>query len=136
LKSHEADEHGRLAERCLEYYRTTCMSAAAGARYCLPEWLLWAEVEIDNIRAVLQDCVARQDSARGLDIVASMRYYWITHGTTESLGWLDQFAGSGEASPQPQVGSVYQRRRLGRSPDQPLRTTPEAAPAHACSPLC
>src|SRR5438477_2499208 len=51
VKSRAADEEVRLAECCLEYYRTTCTSAAAWARYCLPEWLLWAEMEIDNIRA-------------------------------------------------------------------------------------
>jgi predicted ATPase/DNA-binding CsgD family transcriptional regulator len=131
LKSREADEHGRLAERCLEYYRTTCLSAAAGARYCLPEWLLWAEMEIDNIRAVLQDCVARRDSARGLDIAASMRYYWITHGTTESLGWLDQFAGSGEASPQTQVGAFYLRGWLSVLQANPVAARPWLARAVA-----
>ena len=131
VKSRAADEEVRLAECCLEYYRTTCTSAAAGARYCLPEWLLWAEMEIDNIRAVLQDCVARRDSARGLDIAASMRYYWITHGTTESLGWLDQFAGSGEASPQTQVGAFYLRGWLSVLQANPVAARPWLARAVA-----
>ncbi|MDQ2743343.1 MAG: LuxR family transcriptional regulator, partial [Chloroflexota bacterium] len=80
LKSREADEEGLLAARCLAYYRTICLSVAAGARYRLPQWLSWVELEIDNIRAVLQDCVARQDASRGLDVAVSMHYFWITHG--------------------------------------------------------
>jgi predicted ATPase/DNA-binding CsgD family transcriptional regulator len=131
LKSHEADEEGLLAERCLEYYRTTCMSAAAGARYRLPEWLAWAELEIDNIRAVLQECVDRKDSASGLDIAVSMRYYWITHGTTESLGWLDQLLASGEASPQTQVSACYLRGWLSVLQAEPAAARPWLARAVA-----
>jgi predicted ATPase/DNA-binding CsgD family transcriptional regulator len=124
LKSQEADEEGLLAERCLEYYRTTCMSATAGARYRLPEWLSWAELEIDNIRAVLQGCVARRDSARGLDIAASLRYYWITHGTTESVGWLDQLLALGEASPQTLVSACYLRGWLSVLQADPAAARP------------
>ena len=109
LKLRDAQEEELLAERCLEHYRTTCLRSADQARYRLLEWLRWAELEIDNIRAVLHQCVARGDSARGLDIAASMKYYWITHGTTESLRWLDQLLGSGEASPRTLVRAYYLR---------------------------
>jgi hypothetical protein len=57
------------------------------------------ELELDDVRAVLQGCVMRHDSARGLDIAASLRYYWVTHGSTESIRWLDQMLGSDDASP-------------------------------------
>src|SRR4029077_4291004 len=109
IKLREADEEDRLEERCLEHYRTMCLESADQARYRLLEWLPWAEMEIDNIRAVLQQCVARGDFARGLDIAASMKYYWITHGTTESVRWLDQLLASGEASPHTQVRAYYLR---------------------------
>ena len=109
LKLHDAHEEELLRERCLEYYRTRCLRAADQARYHLVEWLAWAELEIDNVRRVLQQCLVRGDFVRGLDIAASMKYYWITHGTTESLGWLDQLIGSGEASPQTQVRAYYLR---------------------------
>jgi len=109
IKLDEADEENLLEERCVEYYRTLCLRSADQARYQLLEWLRWAELEIDNIRAVLQQCVARGDVARGLDIAASMKYYWITHGTTESLRWLDQLLGSGEASPLTLVRANYLR---------------------------
>ncbi len=109
LKLREANEEDLLEERCLRYYRTRCLESADQARYRLLEWLAWAELEIDNIRAVLQRCLARGDFARGLDIAASMKYYWITHGTTESLGWLDQLLAPGEASPLTLVRAYYLR---------------------------
>src|SRR5256885_795530 len=109
LKLRDAQEEELLAERCLEHYRTTCLRSADQARYRLLEWLRLAELGIDNIRAVLHQCVARGDSARGLDIAASMKYYWITHGTPESLRWLDQLLGSGEASPLTLVRAYYLR---------------------------
>ena len=122
LKLRDAREEELLAERCLEHYRTTCLRSADQARYRLVEWLAWAELEIDNIRAVLQQCLTRGDSARGLDIAASMKYYWITHGTTESLGWLDPLLASGEASPVTLVRAYYLRGWLSV-----LRADPAAA---------
>ena len=109
LKLRDAREEDLLAERSVEYYRTTCLRSADQARYRLLDWLPWAELEIDNIRAVLHQCVARGDFARGLDIAASMGYYWITHGTTESVRWLDQLLGGGEGSPETQVRAYYLR---------------------------
>jgi predicted ATPase/DNA-binding CsgD family transcriptional regulator len=112
LKLHDGNEQEILGERCLEYYRTTCLRFAKQARYRLLEFLAWAELEIDNIRAVLHQCVARGDLARGLDIAASMGYYWITHGTTESVRWLDQLLAAGEPSPSTLVRACYLRGLL------------------------
>ena len=109
LKLREGHEQETLDERCLEYYRTTCLRFADRARYALLEFLTWADLEIDNIRAVLHLCLARQDFARGLDIAASMGYYWITHGTTESIRWLDQLLAAGEPSPSTLVRACYLR---------------------------
>ena len=109
LKLRDAREEELLLERCLEYYRTTCLQSADQARYRLVEWLAWADLEIDNIRAVLHQCVARGDFARGLDIAASMKYYWITHGTTESVRWLDQLLASGAGPPPTRVRAYYLR---------------------------
>ena len=85
LKLEEADEAELLTERWLEHYRTTCLRLADGARYRLVEWLAWADLEIDNLRGVLGLCVRRGELSRGLDVAVSMRYYWITHGTTEAV---------------------------------------------------
>ena len=105
----DANEDELLRDRCVEHYRTTCLQLAEQARYRLVEWLRWAELEIDNIRAILYECVARGDFARGLDIATSMRYYWITHGTTESIRWFDQLLASGEGSPTTLVRAYYVR---------------------------
>ncbi len=108
-KLRDANEDEVLEDRCLEHYRTTCLRLAEQARYRLVEWLGWAELEIDNIRATLHECVASGDLGRGLDIATSMRYYWITHGTTESIRWFDQLLVSSEGSPTTRVRAYYLR---------------------------
>ncbi len=124
LKVRAADEEELLGERCLEHYRTTCLRSADEARYRLLEWLAWAELEIDNIRTVLQQCLASGDFARGLDIAASMKYYWITHGTTEGLRWLDPLLASGEASPPTLVRAYYLRGWLSLLQGDPAAARP------------
>ena len=103
VRLREANEADLVEERCLEYYRTTCLASVDRARYRLLEWLAWADLEIDNIRAVLQRCIAHGDRARGLDIAASLGYFWITRGTTEGVRWLDQLLPAEEASPETRV---------------------------------
>ncbi|MEA2667396.1 MAG: hypothetical protein QOJ33_330, partial [Chloroflexota bacterium] len=129
LKLKDADEEELLGERCVEHYRTTCLRSADQARYRLLEWLPWAELEIDNIRAVLHQCLARGDSSRGLDIAASMKYYWITHGTTEGLRWLDPLLASGEASPLTMVRAYYLRGWLSLLQADPAAARPWIARA-------
>jgi DNA-binding CsgD family transcriptional regulator len=131
LKLEEADEERLLEERCLEHYRLRCLRSADRARYRLVEWLAWAELEIDNIRAVLQQCLVRGDSARGLDIAASMKYYWITHGTTEGLRWLDPLLASGDASPPTLVRAYYLRGWLSLLQADPAGARPWIARAIA-----
>ena len=123
LKLREANEQDLVEERCLEYYRTRCLASADRARYGLLEWLAWADLEIDNIRAVLQRSVARGDLARGLDIAASLGFFWITRGTTESVRWLDQLLAADEASPKTEVRACYFRGWLSL-----LRADPAEAP--------
>jgi len=121
-KLRDADEEELVKDRCLEHFRTTCLQRAEHARYRLVDWLGWADLEIDNIRAILYDCVSRGDLARGLDIATSMRYYWITHGTTESIRWFDQLLVPGEGSPTTLIRSYYLRGWLSL-----LKGDPEAA---------
>jgi predicted ATPase/DNA-binding CsgD family transcriptional regulator len=111
-KLRDANEEELVRDRCVEHYRTTCLQLAEQARYRLVEWLAWADLEIDNIRAILYECVALGDLARGLDIATSMRYYWITHGTTESTRWFDQLLASSEGSPTTLVRAYYLRSWL------------------------
>jgi len=121
-KLRDAGEEELLRDRCIEHYRTTCLQRAEQARYGLVEWLRWAELEIDNIRAILYDCVARGELERGLDIATSMRYYWITHGTTESIRWFDQLLVSGEEAAPTLVRANYLRGWLDL-----LKGDPQAA---------
>jgi predicted ATPase len=109
LKLRDGQEERVLEELCLEHDRSRCLRSAEQARYHLVDWLEWAELEVDNIRAVLQQCLPHGDFVRGLDIAASMGYYWITHGTSESVQWLDQLLAAGEASPPTQVRAYHIR---------------------------
>jgi DNA-binding CsgD family transcriptional regulator/tetratricopeptide (TPR) repeat protein len=131
LKLQAAGEEDLIAERCLEFYRETCLKSAEGGRYRLIEWLRWAELEIDNIRAMLHQCIARGDRARGLDIAASMRYYWLTHGTTEAIGWLDQLLDAEEASAESRVQAYYLRGWLSLIQADPPTARPWLARAIA-----
>jgi predicted ATPase/DNA-binding NarL/FixJ family response regulator len=90
LKLQDTGEQELLGERCVEYYRLRCQQAAGQARYRLVEWLEWMSLEIDNVRAVIRHCVSQSDGARGLALVTSMGYFWITRATTEGMRWLDQ----------------------------------------------
>ncbi len=90
LKLREAGEVETLAERCTDYYVQLCSLTGPPARYRLAEWLQSMELEIDNIRAILRHCLERGDISRGIDIVASLGWFWITRATTEGVGWLDQ----------------------------------------------
>ena len=133
LKLHEADEEDLLREHCLEHYRLTCLRSIDEARYRLVEWLSWADLEIDNLRAVLHQCIAREDLARGLDIAASMCYYWITHGTTEAVRWLDQLLPAEDASAPTLVRAYYLRGWLSMLQGDPAAGRPWIARAVAAA---
>jgi predicted ATPase/DNA-binding CsgD family transcriptional regulator len=131
LKLRDEHEDGELSERCVDYYWKTCLSTEAEGRYQLRDWLAWVELEIDNIRAVLQHCVSHRDPGRGLDVAAALRYYWITHGTTESIRWLDLLFASGEASPRTQVRALVLRGWLSVVQADPAAARPWLARAIA-----
>ena len=131
LKLRNANEVDVLEERCLEYYRARCLRAAEQARYQPVQWLEWIELEIDNIRLILERCLARGDFARGLDLAAAIGHYWITRGTTESVRWLDQLLASGEASPRTQVRAYYLRGWLSLLQGDPAAARPWIARAVA-----
>jgi predicted ATPase/DNA-binding CsgD family transcriptional regulator len=93
LKAREAGEQHAVEVRCVEYYWDRCQRSAVDARYRLVEALAWMDLEIDNVRAVLQRCVAHQDNQRGLDIASLMGWYWMTRATSEGIQWLDALLG-------------------------------------------
>ena len=90
LKLAEAGEEEAVELRCAEYYRSTGGLSVLEGRYRLLEWLAWADLEIDNVRAVLQRCVIRADAERGIDLAANLGWYWVTRATSEGMRWLDE----------------------------------------------
>ena len=94
LKLAEAGEREAVELRCAGYYRSRSQGSALEGFSRLLEWLEWADLEIDNIRAVLQRCLTHADAACGLDLAASLGWYWVTRATTEGMRWLDEFLGA------------------------------------------
>jgi predicted ATPase/DNA-binding CsgD family transcriptional regulator len=95
----EAGENGDLELRCTEYYVATCAAMALQARFRLPAWLAWMDLEIDNIRSVLRRCLVSSDSRNGISLATSLSWYWITRATTEGVRWLDELLASGPGDP-------------------------------------
>jgi hypothetical protein len=95
LKLSEAGEQESVERRCAEYYRSRCLQSAFEGRYRLVEWLAWADLEIDNIRSVLHRSLAQPDFQLGIDLAASLGWYWATRVTTEGMRWLDALLASG-----------------------------------------
>ena len=91
LKLGESGEAEAFELRCAEYYLSRCQRAALENRFRLVEWLEWAELEIDNVRAVLRRYLRRADFAAGTELTACLGWYWITRATTEGIRWLDEF---------------------------------------------
>ena len=99
-KLREAGEEEVLKDRCAEYYVARCRRTAPQARFGLLEWLAWMDVEIDNIRSVLRQCLVQSDSVNGIELATSLGWYWITRATTEGVRWLDELLACGPGNPE------------------------------------
>src|SRR3954469_23507516 len=124
IRLREANEADLVEERCLDQCRARWLGSVDRARYDLIAWLAWVDLEIDNIRAVLQRCIERGDLTRGLDIAASLGYFWITRGTTESVRWLDQLLAAQDASPETEVRACFFRGWLSLLRAEPADARP------------
>jgi predicted ATPase/DNA-binding CsgD family transcriptional regulator len=92
LKLAESGEAAAVEQRWADHFHQAATArSAADDRGRLLEWLGWADLEIDNIRAVLNRCREQGDAERGLDLAVSLGWYWITRATTEGMGWLSEF---------------------------------------------
>ena len=141
LKLREAGEEEAVELRCAEYYRSRCRRSALEGRYRLLEWLEWADLEIDNVRAVLQRCLTHADAARGIDLAASLGWYWITRATTEGMRWLDEFLASGGGDPEVRGWAYFMRGFLAVLKADPAAARPAlqaavAAARQAGQPIC
>jgi predicted ATPase/DNA-binding CsgD family transcriptional regulator len=124
LKVQAADEQDAVELRCADYYRGKCARAPEEARYQLVEWLDWMNLEIDNIRAVLQRCVAHKDGYRGLELVGLIGWYWITRATSEGIRWLDELLPFGGATPQARAIAHFLRGFLAVHQFDPKAAVP------------
>ena len=109
LKLSEAAESEAVELRCADFYRLTCLQRAIDNRYRLPEWLAWIDLEIDNVRAVLQRCLTRADTDRGIDLSVSLGWYWATRATTEGIRWLGEFLGMSGGQPEMRAWALFIR---------------------------
>ncbi len=124
VRLREAGEEDVAELRCTEYYVARCGALAAEARYRLPEWREWMDLEIDNVREVLRRCFSRRDLQRGLHLTTLLTYYWITRATTEGAHWLDAFLASADGTPAGQALAYFVRGFLGALQSDPDTARP------------
>ncbi|MDT5029771.1 MAG: hypothetical protein QOE61_6951, partial [Micromonosporaceae bacterium] len=98
LQLREAGEEAVVLRRCAGYYLSRCQRFAVEGQHRLLEWLLWMELQIDNIRAVLRRCLDQGDTGRGIELATCLMRFWITRATTEGVRWLDELLA---ADPEP-----------------------------------
>lgn len=131
LQLREAGEEEVVEQGFVDYYVSRCRRSEAGARYGLVEWLAWTDLEIDNIRSVLGQCLAHAEISRGMDLAASLRWFWYTRATSEGVRWLDAFLALGRGDPEPQARAEYMRGMLAVLLVDPTAASPALARAAA-----
>jgi predicted ATPase/DNA-binding CsgD family transcriptional regulator len=109
IKLQEAGEEESNAQRFVEYYSSRCRRSAASGRFRLPEWLDWMDLEIDNVRFVLQWCLTRKDFRHGTALASAMGWYWMTRGTGEGVRWFDALLAIGGSDPKAQARGHFMR---------------------------
>jgi len=133
LKLAESGEADTVELRCTEYYRSACRRPARERRHRLPEWLEWVDLEIDNIRAVLQRCLTRGDTARGIELAAALGWYWITRSATEGMRWLGEFLAAEGGAPHMRAWAHFVRGFLGVLKADPVAARPALQAAMAAA---
>ncbi len=109
LKLREVGEQQTLELRFVDYYVSRCQGSAFQARFGLPEWLEWMDLEIDNVRSALRRCLTHDDFAKGITLASSVSWFWITRATTEGVRWLDELLGPGHGNPEVDMWAYFIR---------------------------
>ena len=133
LKLREAGEQDVVELRCTEYYQASCQRPGQEVRLRLLEWLPWADLEIDNVRAVLHRCLTHRDTARGIALATSMSWYWITRATTEGMRWLGGFLEGEGGDPRVRARARFVRGFLAVLKADPAAAAPELRTAAAAA---
>jgi predicted ATPase/DNA-binding CsgD family transcriptional regulator len=132
-KLREAGEHATVELRCVDYYVSRCQRSALQARYGLPEWLEWMDLEIDNVRSVLRRCLTHGDFPSGIVLAASVSWYWITRATTEGVRWLDELLVPGHGNPEVDAWAYFIRGFLAVLQSDPAAARPALVRAVAAA---
>src|SRR5438067_12702542 len=109
LKLREAGEENVVELRCTEYYVSRHPRAVSQGRHRRVEWREWMDLEIDNIRSVLQRCLHQHDYERGVDLASFVGWYWVTRATTEGVRWLDELLAPGRGNPDVRAPACFMR---------------------------
>jgi ATP/maltotriose-dependent transcriptional regulator MalT len=133
LKLRAAGEDATLGDRRTEYYVLKCAATGPPGRYRLAEWLGWMELEIDNVRAILRHCLIREDYSRGVDLVASLGWFWITRATTEGVRWLEEMLAPAEGRSESLAWACLLRGFLAVLQNDPSSARPWLARAAAAA---
>ncbi|GAA1755541.1 LuxR C-terminal-related transcriptional regulator [Kocuria aegyptia] len=96
----ETGEIDWMYERLATHYTRRCGQFAAEGRHRLLPWLFWMELEADNVRAVL-DRLTLAGNPAGLDLAASLMYFWITRATSEGARRFDRLLDTGDGGAHP-----------------------------------
>ncbi|HEV3173379.1 MAG TPA: LuxR C-terminal-related transcriptional regulator [Actinocrinis sp.] len=132
LKIDEAGERDSVELACTEYFRSKVEPGQA-VRVRLLEWLPWADLEIDNIRAVLSRCLTQGDTSRGIELALSLSWFWITRATTEGMRWLGGFLAMEGGDPQLRAWATFIRGFLAVLKAEPAVAKPELEAAAAAA---
>ena len=129
LKVDEAGERDTVELACTEYFRARSQLLGRKVRLHLLDWLPWADLEIDNVRAVLGRCLTHADAERGLDLAMGLSWYWITRATTEGMRWIGGFLAMEGGNPYVRAWAHFMRGFLAVLKADPAIARPELAAA-------
>jgi DNA-binding CsgD family transcriptional regulator len=132
-KMREAGEEEVVWRQYADHYGSKCRQSALEGRHRLLEWLEWMDLEIDNVRSLLQRSLIRADIQQGVELVSSLGWYWMTRATTEGVRWLDELLASGEGNPQVYASAYFVRGFLAVLQSDPTSARPALHQAAAAA---
>jgi len=123
LRLQEAGEQDAVERCCADHYLSRSVHFAIEGRYRLLPWLDWAELEIDNIRAVLRRCLDQHEYRLGIDLATFLIWYWVTRATAEGVRWLDELLAR-QPEPAANPWTYFVRGFLAVLQSDPAAATP------------
>jgi predicted ATPase/DNA-binding CsgD family transcriptional regulator len=123
LRLHEAGEEDAIERRCAEYYLSRCQEFAVQGRFRLVEWLAWANLEIDNVQAILRAFMDQADPGPAIDLATCLVWFWVTRATTEGVRRFDELLAR-DVEPHVHPWAYFVRGFLGVLQGDPAAALP------------